>query len=214
MCSNMGNAVTNNAPKISMTVNNSPNNISMSSSSKLKKGETPFVSFAPTGLNPDGEVIIAKTADGGYRYLGRVPNWEDVKIDTASSEFKQAQRDYNVKASFYDNGQVVVAKGGLYDRAKTYKNRKDFQKDVTKRIESKRSLDEKAQDSINQGRISQIEAEYYRGIVRKNSNAQALKKINGAISTDMKNIKTRLSVAYMAEKRLNDLIDRSKRLGK
>lgn len=205
---------TSSSNNITMKVINPEDKITVSQARSLKKGETAFVSFPPTALNPDGEPIIAKTDDGGYRYMGKIPSWDDVKVDTTSDEFKQAQRDYNVTARFYPDGKVEVTKGGLYDRSKSYKSVNDFKKDVTKRIESRRSWDEREQDSLNQGRISQIKAEYYRGIVNKNSSSMAIKKMNEGIRNDMTATKTRLAVAYMAERKIDETINRAKNLMK
>ena len=174
---------------------------------RLKQGETPFVSFPPTPLKPEGEAIIAKTADGGYRYMGNIPAWDSISTDSGSDEYKQALRDYNVKARFYPDGHVEVVKGGLYDRAKNYKNTNEFRDDVTKRIDSRSEYDKRERDSIEQGRISQIKAEYYRGVVRKNSSSMAIKQMNEGIRSDMKSIKTRLEVAEKAKRKLNQVIE-------
>ena len=178
---------------------------------RMQKGETPFVSFAPTPLRPEGEPIIARSNDGRYRYMGNIPKYEDIRVDTESSDYKQAQRDYNVTARFYPDGQVKVVKGGLYDRDKTYKSAEDFRKDVSKRIESRASFDKQELSSIQKGYISQIEAEYYRGIVNKNSSAQAVKKMNEGIKGDMASVKARLEVADKAKRRINQVIDSGKR---
>ena len=74
-----------------------------SSNSKLRNGETAFASFAPTGLNPNGEAIIAKTSDGGYRYMGHIPDYNNIRVDSESSDYKQAQRDFNVRASMSED---------------------------------------------------------------------------------------------------------------
>lgn len=177
----------------------------------LKNGETAFASFAPTPLNPDGESIIARSADGRYRYLGNIPNYDDIRVDTESSDYKQAQRDYNVTVRFYPDGKVKVIKGGLYDRDKTYKSAEDFRKDVSKRIESRASYDKQELSSYQKGYLSQIEAEYYRGIVKKNSSAQAVKKLNEAVKGNMSTAKTRLEVADKAKRRINQVIDGGKR---
>lgn len=175
--------------------------------SRLKNGETAFASFAPTPLRPEGEAIIARTADGGYRYMGNIPTWDSIKTDTDSDEYKQAQKDFNVKARFYPDGHIEVVKGGLYDRNKSYKNADAFREDVSKRIDSRSEFDKRDRDSISKGRISQILAEYYRGIINKNSSSMAIKKMNEGIRNDMQTIKTRLEVADKAKRKINQVIE-------
>ena len=179
--------------------------------SSLHNGESAFVSFTPTALHPQGEPIIAKTADGGYRYMGYIPEWDNIRVDTDSQDYKAAKSDYNVKVKFSPDGRVIAEKGGLYDRKKTYKDAESFRKDVQKRIESREYFDIKQRDSIKQGRISQIEAEYYRGIVNKNSSSMAIKKMNEGIKNDMHSIKARIEVAEKAKTRINQVIDSGKR---
>ena len=182
-----------------------------SGNSGLRNGETPFVSFAPTGLRPDGEPIIAKTADGGYRYMGNVPDWDRIRVDSESDDYKQAQRDFNVTVRMDTDGKITVKKGGLYDRDKSYKDAEAFRTDVKKRIDARSSFDKREKDSLTQGRISQIEAEYYRGIVRKNSSSMAVKKITEGMQNNMQTVKTRLEVAEKAKRKADQAIDSLKR---
>lgn len=177
----------------------------------IKKGETAFASFAPTALHPEGEVVIARTADGVYRYVGNIPDYDRIRVDSDSSEYKQAQRDFNVTVAMDSNGRVTVKKGGLYDREKTYNDAEAFRADVKKRIDSRSSWDTRELDSLNQGRLSQIEAELYRSIVRKNSSSMAVKKINEAMSTKMQNVKTRIEVAEKAKRTADRVTDSLKR---
>jgi len=178
---------------------------------ELKNNETAFVSFAPTALHPEGEPIIARSDEGRYRYLGNIPDYADIKVDTDSSDYKQAQRDYNVKLRLLSNGGVEVSKGGLYSRARTYTNIDNFKQDVIHRINSRASFDIAELGSLQKGYISQIKAEYYRGLVKKNSSSMALKAMNEAIKGDMQSIKSRLDVAEKAKRKLTQIIDQAKK---
>lgn len=182
-----------------------------SASSRLRNGESAFVSFPPTALNPDGEAIIAKTSDGGYRYMGHIPNYDYIRIDSDSADYKQAQREYNVKASMTADGQITVQNAGLYNRKKTFKDAEAFRKDVIKRIDSRSQFDKDELDSLKKGRISQIQAEYYRGVVKKNSSSMAIKKMNEGIRNNMQATKERLTVAERAKAKANQLADSLKR---
>lgn len=186
------------------------NNLSVGSG-RLRNGESAFVSFAPTGLNPNGEAIIAKTSDGGYRYMGNIPDYDNIRIDSDSSDYKQAQRDFNVKASMSEDGRITVQKAGLYDRKKTFKDAETFRKDVIKRIDSRSQYDKDELDSLKKGRISQIQAEYYRGIVKNNTSSMAIKKMNEGIRNDMQAVKARLEVAGKAKSKANQVADSLKR---
>lgn len=177
----------------------------------LHNGESAFVSFTPTALHPQGEPIIAKLADGGYRYMGYIPAYDNIRVDSESSDYKQAQRDFNVRASMSEDGRITVQKAGLYDRKKTFKDAESFRKDVIKRIDSRSQFDKNELDSLKKGRISQIQAEYYRGVVRKNTSSMAIKKMNEGIKNDMHSIKARIEVAEKAKTRINQVIDSGKR---
>lgn len=179
--------------------------------SNLRNGESPFVSFSPTSLKPEGEPIIARTADGGYRYMGHIPNYDDIRIDRGSADYKQAQRDYNVKVSMTADGQIAVQNAGLYNRKKIFKDTETFRKDVVKRIDSRSQFDKDELDSLKKGRISQIQAEYYRGVVRKNTGSMAIKKMNEGIRNNMQAIKERLTVAENAKAKVNQIVDSLKR---
>ena len=194
-----------------MAKNNRGGKVGTASSGGLRAGESPFVSFPPTPLKPEGEPIIAKTEDGGYRYMGHIPSWDSIKVDTDSQAYKRAQRDYNVKAVVNSNGEITVKRGGLYARDKTYKNVDAFAKDVKKRIDSSSSFDVSHRESIEQGRISQISAEYYRGIVRNNTSSMAIKKIGESLRQDMSDSKARLDVAEKARRKVDQMVDTIKR---
>ena len=185
--------------------------VKANSSERLKTGEEAFVSFAPTGLRPEGEPIIAKTADGGYRYLGEIPDYDRIRVDSNSDEYKQAEKDFNVTVRMYADGTLKVMKGGLYDRTKTYKDAEAFRKDVKKRIDARSSYDTKELDSLKQGRISQLEAESFRGIVKKNSSSMAVKKMNDTMRTNMQNVKARIKVADKAREKADRVTDSLKR---
>lgn len=66
-------------------------------------------------------------------------------------------------------------------------------------------------DSLKKGRISQIQAEYFRGVVRRNSSSMAIKEMNEGIRNDMQSIKERLTVAERAKSKVNQVIDNLKR---
>lgn len=181
------------------------------SASNLRNGESPFASFSPMPLKPEGEPIIARTADGGYRYMGHIPDYDNIRIDRDSADYKQAQRDYNIKASMTANGQIVVQNAGLYNRKKTFKDVETFRKDVIKRIDSRSQFDKDKLNSLKKGRISQIQAEYYRGVVKKNSSSMAIKKMNEGIRNNMQATKERLTVAENAKAKVNQIVDNLKR---
>lgn len=162
--------------------------------SQLYNGESAFVSFAPSALHPNGEPIIAQDQSGGYRYLGNVPNWTQIQVDRNSPEYKQTQRDYNMKWTVHKDGSVTVQKGGLYPREKKYKTQKEFRRDVEKRIDSRSRYDDTAFNNKVHGKLTQIEAENLKTIARNNSKSQALKKMNAY----MKDAVTSATIRYRA----------------
>ena len=178
---------------------------SEASNNGLKPGESAFASFSPDSLHPDGEPVIAKTEDGGYRYMGSIPQWNEVTVDKQSQDYKQAKQDYNVRLSVLSDGTVKVEKGGLFERGKTFKSVKEFQKDAEKRIDSRSRFDIAEKNSLQSGRIPQIQAEYFRGVVRKNSSSMALKKMTNGITQSMQAVKARLAVADMARQKIKAL---------
>ncbi len=175
------------------------------SSSDLKPGESAFASFPPTSLHPDGEPVIAKTADGGYRYLGYIPKEDDVTVDKSSQDYKQAKRDFNVKLAIAKDGTVQVSEGGLYSRQRTFNSLSAFRADALKRLDRSSQHDKDQMESLQSGRISQIQAEYFRGIVRKKSSAAALKDMKNAMAENVKAVKARLEVAENAKTKLKML---------
>lgn len=165
-------------------------------------GDEAFVSFPKTKLNPNGKTIVTKTQDGGYRYLGYIPKEDDVTVDKSSQDYKQAKRDFNVKLSVAKDGTVQVSNGGLYSRQRTFKSVSEFKKDALKRIDKISQLDKDKMASLQSGRISQIEAEYFKGIVRKKSQSAALKDMKYAMAENVKAVKARLEVAENAKAKL------------
>lgn len=176
--------------------------IMVSASPKVIAGETAFVSFQKSKLNPNGKPIVTKTQDGGYRYLGYIPKEDDVTVDKSSQDYKQAKRDFNVKLSVAKDGTVQVSNGGLYSRQRTFKSVLEFKNDALKRIDKISQIDKDKMKSLQSGRISQIEAEYFKGIVRKKSQAAALKDMKYAMAENVKAVKARLEVAENAKAKL------------
>ena len=199
MCSNKG------------RVNSNASQKQNAKSSILKEGETVSVRFPKTPLHKGGEPIIARTADGGYRYLGHVPSWDDIKVDRESKEYKRAERDFNVTAQMSSDGKITVKKGGLYARTKTYKDAESFETDVQKRIDMQVLFSRASRDAYAQGRISELEVHNFANIVRTESPSMALKKMNASIRESMQSDKTRLEAAESAKRKINQAIDDMKR---
>lgn len=176
-----------------------------SSGGRLRSGETAYVSFSPTKLHPEGEPIIAKTADDSYRYMGKIPEWDDINVDKTSADYNRAKKDYDLTATFTPNGEVIVKKGGLYSRGKKFENINAFKKDAIQRIEAREKYDLADKNSLINGRISQIQAESYRKIVRENSSSMAIKKMNDDIKDNMQAVKARLEVAEFVKSRIPHL---------
>ena len=169
------------------------------------RNERAFASFAPTPLHPDGEAVVSLDSDGRYKYLGRVPNWTQIRVDKDSAEYKRERNDYNIRLSVHSDGSVTVEKGGLYDRKKTYKTKKAFLKDAEKRMDSRSSFVTASLNSKVHGGISQIEAEKFKSIVRNNTKSMAIKKMNSIMQDTMKSIVTRYTAAQDAKEKLKQL---------
>lgn len=177
--------------------------------SQLYNGESAFVSFAPSALHPNGEPIIAQDQSGGYRYLGTVPNWTQIQVDRNSPEYKQIQRDYNMKWTVHKDGSVTVQKGGLYPREKKYKTQKEFRRDVEKRIDSRSRYDDTAFNNKVHGKLTQIEAENLKTIARNNSKSQALKKMNAYMKDALTSATIRYRAIQDVKTRFRELTDQT-----
>ena len=144
---------------------------SASSAGEITAGGSDFASFSPTALNSSRERVITLTNDGDYIYSRAIPNFNDIRIDTNSSEYKRALRDFNVKAQFNADGSVSVANGGLFSRKQKFKNTSDFQKEADKRIDSRINYWKAVESRVKSGKLTQ------RNKSRKQEHIQRQEKI-------------------------------------
>ena len=173
--------------------------------SDMWKGETRFAGFAPSPLHPDGETVISKDDDGSYRYLGRVPNWTEMRVDKDSPEYKNRLKEYNINLTRHSDGSITVQKGGLYERQKNYKSKKEFLKDAEKRMNSRSYYDDIAFNSKVNGRLSQIEAELYKRIINTSTKSDALKKMNRHFKDSLHSALVRYQAGQDAKAKLKQL---------
>ena len=169
---------------------------------KISHGETVFAAFPPNSLHPNGDAIIAKTSDDRYRYLGFVPNYDSIQIDKNSSNYRRAERDFNIKAKITANGEVVVSAAGLYQRKKTYKSVNDFKKDAMKRVNSRSEYNDAELRALKDGYVSQIQAENWKSLLTKKTQSDALKQMQKDIKEDMKYLKERQKAADVARAKI------------
>lgn len=200
----MGSCASSGGRTSAMMVDNGTNTIVISD---MRKGETRFAGFAPSPLHPDGETVISKDDDGRYRYLGRVPNWTEMRVDKDSPEYKNRLKEYNINLTKHSDGSITVQKGGLYERQKKYKSKKEFLKDAEKRMNSRSHYDDIEFNSKVNGRLSQIEAELYKRIINTSTKSDALKKMNRNFKNALQSALVRYQAGQDAKAKLKQLAD-------
>lgn len=179
---------------------------SASSAGGSTAGGSDFASFSPTALNSSRERVITLTNDGDYFYSRAIPNFNDIRIDTNSSEYKRALRDFNVKAQFNADGSISVANGGLFSRKQKFKNTSDFQKEVDKRIDSRINYWKSEENRVKSGKLTQIEAESIKSTVRNKSKSMAIKDINNAFKEQITQARTYSEAGEDMKRRLSNAI--------
>lgn len=177
------------------------------SGTTLQKGETAFLKTKSNWLNKDGEVVIAQNSDGDYIFK-RYFNKETPKVDTDSSEYKQALQQYNVKASFKTDGSVVVTKGGLYQRKATFKSKEAFMKETESRIDKRKSLYQSQLDYAKSGKISQLKAENFKSTLRNNEQSTALKSMKRSMEDSLKTYATNIAAGDDMKQRLRSAVSK------
>lgn len=174
-------------------------------------GGSDFASFSPTALNSSRERVITLTNDGDYIYSRTIPNFNDTRIDTNSSEYKRALREFNIKAQFNADGSVSVANGGLFSRKQKFKNTSDFQKEANKRIDSRINYWKSEESRVKSGKLTQIEAESIKSTVRNKSKSMAIKDINNAFKEQITQARTYSAAGEDMKRRLSNAISNTRK---
>lgn len=166
-------------------------------------------------LNPGDNVIAAAGPkkrpilvenDGKYQLKIAIPE-SAKKIDTQSSEYKRALREYNVRAAFNSDGSVQVKNGGLYSRSKKFKDINAFEKDVNEKIDSLTNYYNKVVNNRQKGYVPQVQVDSIKNIVRSNPSGQAIGKIQKMISSEIMSYRTQAAAGEDMKRRLKFLID-------
>ena len=140
----------------------------------------------------------------GYKYSGHIPDtYFNKAIDKSSNDYKRALRENNVKYQIHSDGSVMVAKGGLYNRKRTFKSEKEFRNETNKRIDANITFEKKQMEATKSGRMSQIAAENVKSVFRNNPISQAAKKIEKERGDDIYRNRTRIAAAESMKKRFN-----------
>lgn len=176
--------------------------------SETSKNGTDFVSFAPTALSKKRERVVSVNSDGEYIYSRPIPNFTEAKIDTASSEYRRALQDYNIKAKFNNDGTITVTSGGLFSRKQSFKTAEDFQKEANNRINSRKDYWDRQEQRIKSGRLTQLEAESIKTTVRNNTKSMAIKNINKDFRDRITEARMYSQAAEDMKRRLNNTIER------
>lgn len=174
-------------------------------------GGSDFASFSPTALNGSRERVITLTNGGDYFYSRAIPNFNDIRIDTNSSEYKRALRDFNVKAQFNADGSVSVANGGLFSRKQKFKNTSDFQKEANKRIDSRVNYWKSEENRVKSGKLTQIEAESIKSTIKNKSKSMAIKDINKSFKEQITQARTYSEAGEDIKRRLSIAISNSRK---
>ena len=166
-------------------------------------------------LNPGDNVIAAAGPkkrpilvenDGKYQLKIAIPE-SAKKIDTQSSEYKRALREYNVRAAFNNDGSVQVKNGGLYSRSKKFKDINAFEKDVNEKIDSLTNYYNKVANNRQEGYIPQVQVDSIKNIVRSNPSGQAIGGIQKMISSEIMSYRIQAAAGEDMKRRLKFLID-------
>ena len=140
----------------------------------------------------------------GYKYSGHIPEtYFNKAIDKSSDDYKRALRENNVKYQIHSDGSVMVAKGGLYNRKRTFKSEKEFRNETNKRIDANIAFEKKQMDATKSGRMSQIAAENVKSVFRNNPISQAAKKIEKERGDNIYRNRTRIAAAESMKERFN-----------
>lgn len=144
--------------------------------------------------------------DGKYQLKIAIPE-SAKKIDTQSSEYKRALREYNVRAAFNSDGSVQVKNGGLYSRSKKFKDINAFEKDVNEKIDRLTDYYNKVADNRRKGYVPQVQVDSIKNIVRSNPSGQAIGKIQKMISSETMSYRVQAAAGEDMKRRLKFLID-------
>lgn len=140
----------------------------------------------------------------GYKYSGYIPEtYFNKAIDKSSNDYKRALMENNVKYQIHSDGSVMVAKGGLYNRKRTFKSEKDFRNETNKRIDANIAFEKNQMDATKSGRMSQIAAENVKSVFRANPISQAAKKIEKERGENIYRNRTRIAAAESMKERFN-----------
>ena len=140
----------------------------------------------------------------GYKYTGNIPEtYFNKKVDTQSNDYKRALRENNVKYQIHSDGSVMVAKGGLYDRKRTFKSEKDFRNETNKRIDANIAFEKKQMDATKSGRMSQIAADHVKTVFNNNPVSQAARIIEKERGDNIYRNRTRIAAAESMKTRFN-----------
>ena len=157
--------------------------------------------------------VLVTEKDGAYRYQAYVPEYNKA-IDTSDPLYKRALRGYNVKAQFTASGEVVVTKGGLFARKRTFKTVDAFQKEVNQRLDQNiRYYDEYA-ELTKSGYMSQGEAEMLRHDVRNMTVSDAMRSYEKQNYSIQKESRIYAEAARDMKRRLAVAVEEAKRRGR
>ena len=172
------------------------------SQTQLANGEETYVKLPPSALYKDGQIIVAKDADGRYIYKVGFEKSTGA-IDKNSTEYKRALRDYNVKAQFNADGSVTVTKGGLYSQKRKFKSVDAFQKETETRIDKYIDYYKKQEQATSQGRISQIQAENLKSSLKNSASYHSpLQQFGKSLTKDMESSRIQQTAAQDMKTRL------------
>lgn len=170
---------------------------------------TPFVSFPPSQLHPEGEPVVTERA-GEYHYERPVPDVSDVSLDFNSNDYKQALREFNVRVVLQRDGSIKANAGPLFPRARTFKTPEAFQAEVEKRIKVVRRRYEQEAERLKAGRLTQLEAESIKTHVRKMSKSMAVTRINRELRERALSYRYSMEAADAALASLETVVDRAR----
>lgn len=178
---------------------------------QLASGEESYVRLSPTSLHKNGQVVVAKDADGRYIYKVGFEK-PTAAIDKNSTEYKRALRDYNVKAQFNSDGSVTVAKGGMYSKKRKFGSVDAFQKETNSRIDRAVEYYRQQEQATSQGRISQIQAESLKSSLRSAASYHsALQQFGKEMTRDMQSSRIQQEAGKDMKSRLAEVCRKAKK---
>ena len=163
--------------------------------SALGSGETAYAKL--TG----GGIAVAESSGGNYVFKGYFSK-ETPMIDHGSDQYKQALREYNVRAQVRADGKVTVQSGGLYTRKQTFKSKEAFIADAEKRIDSRMGTYQRMLADSRRGHIPQIQAEIFKSYARNSTAADALGKMRKEMESDIRSAAVGIEAGEDMKRRL------------